>query len=317
MASLNLWERLRVALRAHLQVRRDAVDALRSATSVQQAALEELRAIRTTLAAMRGDPRRTAYDRQIDSVIAADGRYSDPRCLARYSASIYSQLGEDGIIAEIFARIGPKDRTFVEIGVEDGRENTTRFLLEMGWRGTWLEASEEQAAKARTLMRDRLDSGQLTIVPAAVTAENVNDLLDSAGVPASFDYLSIDIDQNTPYVWEALRRRSRVACIEYNGHLPPTLPIRVRYDPTRYWDGSMWFGGSLKAMERIGGRKRMALVGCDMLGINAFFVTAEETAGRFREPFNAETHFQRPRFDILAPPRLMPDDAQREWQVEE
>jgi hypothetical protein len=248
-------------------------------------------------------------------VIGADGRYSDPRCLARYTARVYSQLGEDGIIAEIFARIGCCDRTFVEIGVEDGRENTTRFLLEM-WRGTWIEASEEHVTAARALMRHRLESGQLTILHASVTAENINDLLNDAGVPPSFDYLSIDIDQNTPYVWEALQRTSRVACIEYNGHLPPTLPVRVRYDPTRVWDGTIWFGGSLKAIEHIGMTKAMALVGCDLIGVNAFFVAQEEAVGRFREPFNAETHYQRPRADTVAPGRTLDDSIHRNWQVE-
>ena len=281
----------------------------------QQYIVDELRATRALLTAMYGNPRLTAYNIELDAVIAADGRYADPRCLTRYSANVYSQLGEDGIIAEIFSRIGAKDRVFVEIGVGNGTENTTRFLLETGWRGTWLEASERYASEARRLMQQYVNSGSLTIIEAAVTAENVNELLDSAGVPRSFDYLGIDIDQNTPYIWEALRRHSRVACIEYNGHLPPTLPIRARYDADRMWDGTMWFGGSLKAMERIGAKKGMALVGCDLIGVNAFSASSAEVTGRFREPFNAETHYQHPRAERLLPPRL--EGGGREWQLDD
>ena len=310
--ALKLWERVRIAVRNHLETQRAILENLRVVAKEQRDILAVLRLATEEMRTMRA---MRAYGCELDTIIAADGRYSDPLCLMRYTANVYSQVGEDGILAEIYARIGTRDRIFVEIGVEDGRENTTQFLLERGWRGVWLEASEQHACDARALMRDHLDSGQLTIVHAAVTAENVNSLLDDAGVPASFDYLSIDIDQNTPFVWEALRRRSRAACIEYNGHLPSTLPIRVRYDPKRVWDGTMWFGGSLKAMELIGRNKEMALVGCDIMGVNAFFVSVEEATGRFREPFNAEAHYQRARADTLSAPR-MPGDG-REWQVDD
>ena len=63
-------------------------------------------------------------------IALAQGRYSHPLSLAPHHAQVYSQNGEDGIIAEIFARIGTRDRTFVEIGVENGLQNNTRFLLE-------------------------------------------------------------------------------------------------------------------------------------------------------------------------------------------
>ena len=254
------------------------------------------------MAATRPLPRGTAYNREVDAALAADGRYADPLCLARYSTSVFSQTGEDGIIAEIYNRIGVRDRTFVEIGVEDGLENTTRLLLETGWQGTWIEGSEQSAAAARMHMREHIDAGRLTVIHALVTAENVNSLLDHAGVPASFDHLSLDVDFNTPHLWAALRRRSRAACIEYNGHLPPSLALTVPYDPNAVWDGrTIWFGGSLKAMERIGRTKGMALVGCDLPGVNAFFVAEDEATGRFREPFDAETHFQRARADELLP----------------
>jgi hypothetical protein len=293
---------LRAAVQANLVGQRDVVDAVHSLQTTQHAILGELSALRAMLATAQQIPRGVAYSRAVDAVLAADGRYADPLCLARYSTNVFSQTGEDGIIAEIFNRIGARDRTFVEIGIEDGRENTTRLLLETGWRGTWIEGSEQDAAAARYHMREHIAAGRLTIITALVTAENINSLLDEAGVPASFDHLSLDVDYNTPHLWAALRRRSRSACIEYNGHLPPSLALTVPYDPNGVWDGqTIWFGGSLKAIERIGRTKTMALVGCDLSGINAFFVAEDETVGRFREPFDAETHFQRKR---CVPPTL-------------
>ena len=75
--------------------------------------------------------------------IALDPRCQDPRRLIRYRGSMNSQNDEDGIIHEIFRRVGATGRVFVEIGVGDGFENNTAFLASMGWRGYWVDASAE------------------------------------------------------------------------------------------------------------------------------------------------------------------------------
>ena len=72
-------------------------------------------------------------------------RYADPKRLLRHGFKVYSQHDEDGIIQEIFRRIGTTNRTFVEFGVEAGTEcNSVKLLIE-GWRGLWIEASAESA----------------------------------------------------------------------------------------------------------------------------------------------------------------------------
>ena len=233
-------------------------------------------------------------------IMGADGRYADPLGLARHQSQVYSQNGEDGIIAEAFRRIGTRDRFFVEIGIGDGQENNTRFLLEQGWRGVWVEGSAEFAQRARDTFAQFIASGHLRLVESLVTAETISALLQDAGVPQEFDFLSLDIDQNTSHVWRALTQRARVVCIEYNASLPAAVPLEVPYDPSSVWDGSNWFGASLKALEQIGTSKQMNLVGCDALGINAFFVASPEAdASRFRAPFTAEHHFEPPRYSVV------------------
>jgi len=53
--------------------------------------------------------------------------------LADHGRKIYSQGDEDGVIAEIFRRVGTTSKTFIEFGAEGGSENNTRLLLEQGW----------------------------------------------------------------------------------------------------------------------------------------------------------------------------------------
>jgi hypothetical protein len=97
-----------------------------------------------------------------------------------------------------------------------------------------------------------------------------------------------------------MKRQSRVACIEHNGSIPPSMAVEVPFDPAKFWDGSNWFGAGLKAVELIGTAKGMHLVGCDLTGTNAFFVAAGDTEGRFRAPFTAETHYQPASYPFLA-----------------
>jgi hypothetical protein len=222
-------------------------------------------------------------------------RYSDRLRLAAFSHQVNSQNGEDGIIREIFNRIGIVHRSFVEIGVGDGTENNTAFLLAQGWRGYWIDADD--GFVSRLSSSAYRDSDKLRYAVAFVSRENVNELLGQLAVPAEFDLLSIDIDQNTYYAWEALEAfRPRVVAVEYNASIPPDLDWKVRYDSGRVWDGSRNFGASLKAYERLGERLGYSLVGCDFHGINAFFVRSDLVEGKFCAPFTAENHHEPPRY---------------------
>ena len=71
----------------------------------------------------------------------ATPRHADPKRLLRYGFKTYSQSDEDGIIQEIFKRIGTNNLIFVEFGVESGVECNSVKLLVEGWRGLWLEGS--------------------------------------------------------------------------------------------------------------------------------------------------------------------------------
>jgi len=61
--------------------------------------------------------------------IYASERAGDPKRLLGYGAKVYSQCDEDGIIREVFRRIGTNSKRFVEIGCGDGTENNTLALL--------------------------------------------------------------------------------------------------------------------------------------------------------------------------------------------
>jgi hypothetical protein len=227
-------------------------------------------------------------------------KYEDPKKLNRYEFGIFSQSGEDGIIAEIFRRIGPTNRTFVEFGVGDGRQNNTRYLLTTGWSGTWIEGNEELVIRIRKQYAEKIKQGTLHVSHALVTAEVIESLLERNGVPQEFDLLSIDIDCNDYWVWAAIQRfRPRVVIIEYNAFFPPGHEWVIDYAPDAVWDGTRNFGASLTALEVLGAKKGYKLVGCNLAGVNAFFVREDLVRDNFCAPFTAGNHHEPVRYYLL------------------
>jgi len=260
----------------------------------------ELQAIRDSLgrAEETAAGARALLQRQyVDDLLLHNPRYQDPRRLQGHEHQVYSQNGEDGVIAEIFRRIGTTGREFVEIGVGDGMENNTTYLLLQGWKGCWIEANASQIEHIRKTFAPQLAGGQLKIEQVFVKAENIADVLRQANATLTPDLLSIDVDRNTWFIWQALAHvQARVVVIEYNALYPPAHSWKVSYAEDKTWNGTAHFGASLKAYEELGQKLGYSLVGCELFGANAFFVRSDLVGNHFCEPFTAENHYEPPRY---------------------
>jgi hypothetical protein len=222
-----------------------------------------------------------------------------PRSLAPFEATAFSQSGEDGIIAEIFRRIGWTNRFFVEFGTADGLENNTALLLLTGWAGLWLDNRDLHIETIHRTFSEYVRNGRLTARLASVNPSNIEELFREAGVPREFDLLSIDIDRNDYWVWQAIRHHSpRVVVIEYNSIFPPSVEWVVDNEPELIWDGTSHFGASLKALENLGRNKGYSLVGCNLAGVNAFFVRSDLLGEAFFPDYSAEFHYEPPRYRL-------------------
>lgn len=243
--------------------------------------------------------RKILSDMYID-LIAGRCADHDKRSISCAPGQVYSQNNEDGILAEILSRTGTDTKTFVEIAAGDGIENTTRLLIDLGWRGIWVEAGAKELDSIRNIARAALDSGSLVLIDKMITLENIDEyLIDKIYLKP--DYVSVDIDYNTSHILRKIMYlRPRVLCVEYNGHYPPSVDYEVTYRPDGQWKGTTRFGASLKALERIGRENGYSLVGCDIFGVNAFFVRDDLCSPEtFLAPFTAETHYQPPRFSAV------------------
>ena len=224
-------------------------------------------------------------------------RYDDPRSLTRYGYKIYSQNDEDGIIREIFKRIGTTDKIFVEFGVGNGLQNNTLALLFDGWSGLWIEASKKNVGKIRKGFQNTIGNGRLNVVQAFITKNNIDELISSEFSGSEIDLLSIDIDGNDAHIFENITCiKPRVVVVEYNGKFPPPLKICMAYNESNIWHKDDCFGASLKYMESLFTEKGYCLVGCNITGLNAFFVKKDLVQDKFMPPYTAENHYEPPRY---------------------
>lgn len=247
-----------------------------------------LESLRDNLAALR-----------MGSLLATE-RAQDPKRLLRYGFKAYSQSDEDGIVQEIFRRIGVAERTFIEFGVGSGTENNTVYLLLSGWRGLWIEADHNAVMAIRRGLSEYIRRGQLTLLEEFVDKDNINTLLRRGGFEGEVDLLGIDISGNDYWVWKAISAvNPRVVCVEYNPTFRPPASVVMSYCPGFKWNVTNYFGASLEALEQLGSQKGYALVGCCLAGVNAFFVRKDLVQDRFCEPFTAENHYEPARHSLF------------------
>jgi hypothetical protein len=209
----------------------------------------------------------------------------DPRA---YERRVYSPNGEDGIIQEILHRIGIEGRYCVELGVKSGTEsNCARLLLEENWLGLLVESDPQKCRQWTECYRSLWG---VRCVHAVVTSRNVEHLLAENSVPFNLDVLSIDVDGNDYWLWNALNRwRPRLLVIEYNPHIPPSKKWVMQENLDHKWDGTTYYGASLASLTALGRKKGYTLVATDSTGKTAFFVRDElATPERF---LDAAVHY--------------------------
>ena len=108
--------------------------------------------------------------------ILNENRSLESKRLLRYGFKAYSQNDEDGIIQEILHRIGVVNKNFVEIGVGNGLENNTLYLLVQGWHGLWAEANPKYVKQINSKFEHAITGGTLEIKNICIQKDNINQM---------------------------------------------------------------------------------------------------------------------------------------------
>lgn len=190
--------------------------------------------------------------------------HADEIDLSKYETSLYSQNGEDGILAKLFQLAPPISKFCVELGAYDGVSDSNTYLLRLQrWNALLLDKMKE--------------NHNHNLFKEFITAENVNQLFEKYQVPQNFDLLSIDLDYNDFYIWKALdpKYQPTIVLIEYNAaHLPHEDKV-VKYRPYYAGGNPHYYGASILALYNLGRAKGYSLIYAEEEGMNLFFMRDE------------------------------------------
>lgn len=134
----------------------------------------------------------------------------------------FSQNDEDGYV-ELYTDLFDigSDHHFLEIGVGDGSQNNTLYLLFGGWSGTWIDVNQPSYIPVKK---------NLEVITQSISKANAVSLLKSTSVghKASSDklgFLSIDIDGVDFEVLRSLLTvvSPKLICCEVNGQFGPSI----------------------------------------------------------------------------------------------
>jgi hypothetical protein len=190
---------------------------------------------------------------------------------------VFSQFEEDGKLLFLFSVIGMDNKIFIEIGSNDGvNSNSANLYFNFGWYGLFIDGSRKSIARGKKFFAKYPHPWfyQPKFVCDMVKRENINQLIGDAGFKGEIGLLSIDIDGNDYWVWEALEVVDpKVVIIETHNEFG-FENIVVPYDPDYFYPGKhpIYHGASPIAMCNLAKKKGYRLVGANDLGFNLIFV---------------------------------------------
>ena len=189
---------------------------------------------------------------------------------------VFSQWGEDGIIQWLINRVDIERKVFVEFGVENYTESNTRFLaIYNNWSGLVIDGSKENIDYIKS---DPIYwACNIKAVESFITSENINEILKENGISGDIGILSVDIDGNDYWVWQAINAiNPRIVICEYNSHFGKNSKVSTPYDPGFVRDtahhSKVYYGASISALNHLAIKKGYSLVASNLAGNNIFFV---------------------------------------------
>ena len=190
---------------------------------------------------------------------------------------VFSQFEEDGKLLFIFAAIGIPRGTFIDIGSGDGiNSNCANLALNFGWSGLFIDGRADNIERGEKFYQQHPDTwlDPPRFIHAMVTRENINDVIRQASLGNQIDLMSIDIDGNDYWVWDAIECVTPSVVIVETHIEFGTRSIVVPYDKDYVYPGKHpdYHGASPVAMAKLANKKGYRLVGSNEYGFNTIYI---------------------------------------------
>ena len=102
-------------------------------------------------------------------------------------------------------------------------------------------------------------------------------MINKNGIAGDIGLLSVDIDGNDYWVWDAIECISpRIVVCEYNSHFGSSVTVTTPYSAEFVRENAhfskIYYGASIAALNMVAARKGYSLVASNSVGNNVFFV---------------------------------------------
>lgn len=190
---------------------------------------------------------------------------------------VFSQFEEDGLLLYTLSLIENPVKLFLEFGSDDGiNSNSANLHFHHDWSGLFIDGNKKAIERGRYFYKKwgNPTVKQPTFLHSMITRENINELIKKGGLSGEIGLMSIDIDGNDYWVWEAIQViNPQVVIIETHNEFGLN-DIVVPYDADYFYPGEHpdYHGASPVAMNNLAKQLGYRLVGCNELGFNFIFV---------------------------------------------
>lgn len=189
--------------------------------------------------------------------------------LRSFRKKITSQDGEDGIIDEIFSRLGTETGWCVEFGAWDGVKlsNTWNLWSNKGWSAVLIEGDPKRFEELKRNVAEFSNITPLNVFVDSEGEDSLDRVLGRTSAPQDFELLSIDVDGWDYHIWKGLQDyHPKLVVIEYNATFPPHMDFVGPKESRR-------FGASALALSKLAQQKDYRLICCTRT--NMFFVRSD------------------------------------------
>ena len=206
--------------------------------------------------------------------------FMDP--LSSFKKNVTSQWGEDGILEELFRRIGEGNKTCVEFGAWDGKHmsNTWRLWHDKNWAAVLIEGDQKRHLDLKVATETYPKVTPYHAFVRKSGPDSLDEIFKKLNLQ-KIDLVSIDIDGDDYYILESLAIKPRVVIIEFNPTIPSFMSIVSK-------DGE-YFGSSAKAITELGEKKGYTLAA--ITETNCILVRNDEFVKLGVSPVSLEKEF--------------------------
>ena len=198
---------------------------------------------------------------------------SSPVSFHDVGLKVFSNMEEDGIILWLIASLNIEKGVFLDIGSNDCiNSNCANLVFNFDWEGVFIDADKKllKIGDRNYRLFGKTKNLNLKFVQHFLSPENINDVITQQIWTNEIDFMSIDIDGNDFYIWQALTCvKPKIVMIEnkieYGWH-----DIAVPADALRF--KSFEWGASPFTLTKLAMEKGYTLVAANKKGFNIFFL---------------------------------------------